>query len=134
MSKRLKESQKVYGKLLVLTCLTVSIASCKEQSLSKLPLESLPEGEVYISHTYNSKWGYVVGSRNVYWCIGKGPLGEQPGLGISPTRYFRFRLKYLLDKWPQIKDKRLLRSIEMQEKRLDKEKAYRGVENNSLCC
>ena len=118
MNKRLRGSQKAHEKSLALICLSASLVCCNGKDLNKLPLENLPNGEVFISKNYNRHWGYVQGSRNGYITYGKTPLGEVGGIGLAPDHKFRFVIKSLVQKWPECDSQEVQRAISKQEKEL----------------
>lgn len=118
MNKRSGALPKRLEQSLVLVLITLSILSCKGQDLSNLPLEPLPAGEVYVSHAYNKHYGVVTGSRNVYITYGKTSLNEVGGVALSPLKRFRFRIKDLVAKWPEIDSTAVQKAILKQEKEL----------------
>ncbi len=115
---QLDNFQKVLEKTFLLALLTTFLISCQESK--PLKLEPLPDSEVFISKSYNSKYGTVVGSRNIYITFGKTPLGEIGGTGLSPDHKFIFRIKDLVDRWKEIDDPRVQKAILKQEEYLKK--------------
>lgn len=81
-------------------------------------MEEISKDEIFIAKTYHRSYGTCQGSRRLYFCFGKSPLGEPAGVALEPTRYVRFRLKQLLERFPQLEDPRLRKAIIKQEKEL----------------
>lgn len=122
--------QKILEKTALVLSLTILLSCCNRDNLQSFKIEPLPEGEVYISHAYNSKYGTVVGSRNIYIAYGATPLREKAGTAITPTRKFYFSIDALQRKWPQIQDPRVSKAAQLQLeviKKLERLNGQQGV-------
>lgn len=97
---------------------TALICSCNGKDLSNLPLEEVSPQEVFIAKTYHKSYGTVQGSRRLYFVYGVSPLKEPAGICLAPTHYARFRIKQLMERFPEISDPRVQKAIEKQEKEL----------------
>lgn len=112
---QLDNFQKVLEKTFLVALLTISLASCQDLTKGPIKLQDLPQSEVFISKSYNSKFGTVVGSRNLYVVYGTTSLKEKAGTGLAPDHKFYFRIKDLLEKWKEIDDPRVQKAIAKQE-------------------
>jgi hypothetical protein len=101
-------------KNLILLSLATLVVSCNKGDYFNLTLEELPKGEVFISKSFQKKWGTATGSRNLYVVYGKTPLGEPAGVGVAPDHKFLFSIDELQKKWPEIRDPRVTRSASIQ--------------------
>lgn len=110
--------KKNLSKILVLSLIPLSVASCNSKDLGALPMEEISPQEVFISRNYNRHWGYCQGSRNGYISYGKTPLGEVGGIGVAPDHRFRFRIKQLVERFPEADSPEVQKAILRQEKEL----------------
>lgn len=102
----------------MLTLVSLWIVSCNSKDLGALPMEEISPQEVFISRNYNRHWGYCQGSRNGYISYGKTPLGEVGGIGVAPDHRFRFRIKQLVERFPEADSPEVQKAILRQEKEL----------------
>lgn len=110
--------KKNLSKILVLSLIPLSVVSCNSKDLGALPMEEISPQEVFISRNYNRHWGYCQGSRNGYISYGKTPLGEVGGIGVAPDHRFRFRIKQLVERFPEADSPEVQKAILRQEKEL----------------
>lgn len=76
---------------------------------------------MFISRSFNKKWGTATGSRNIYVVYGVTSLKERAGTYISPTQKGYFRIKDLKEKWaPDLDDPKVDKAIKEQEELLKK--------------
>lgn len=115
---QLDNFQKVLEKTFLIALLTISLASCQDLTKGTIKLEPLPAGEVFISRSYNSKYGTVVGSRNLYVVYGTTSLKEKAGTGLAPDHKFYFSIDELQKKWVEIQDPRVAKAAQLQLKKL----------------
>lgn len=100
-------------KLLAAGFLLLMISSCKQD----LPVEKFDD--IIVRHTYTSKFGSAVGFKALYLIYGKN-YGLVEGTAISPTHRFYFRIKEVLDKYPELESKEALLAELRQEKKYGK--------------
>ncbi len=100
--------------------MTTCLIGCRSQDVSDLKLEELPKGEVLIGKNYHKGWGSVTGSRSIYFTYGKSPTGEVGGIGLAPDHKFLYKVKDLVEKWPEINNEKVQKTIKAQEMYLKK--------------